>query len=423
MEEADFGVWAYVRTHAHTPYLDPSCAITCNRFHFKVIIRLFRQVVIACLIPGMAIYKQAETILPAEAGKIHLVNKRKTRTFSIKKVATIRQVAEMAGVSIATVSRVFAGSDLVSHELVERVQEAARTLNYQPNRIARNLRTQKTHTAAVVVSDIENPFFTSVIRGAERVLRNAGYTLLLANSDENEQIELEHLLNLRAEGVAGVILAPTHEDAKRYEQFLQAEMVIVAIDRCPRNLKIDRVTVNNIEGAQTAVRHLVEQGHTKIGFINGLPKISTAYERLQGFEQAMKVHDLPVNPQWVQQGNFRREQGFKAMMNILSLEDHPTAVISANNLMTLGALQAIYECKLRIPADIAIVGFDDMPWANSLNPPLTTIAQPTPELGAVAAQLMLDRISDPPRPYRHVILETQLIVRESTGVHSVLEKN
>jgi DNA-binding LacI/PurR family transcriptional regulator len=355
--------------------------------------------------------------------QVKMVNKRKTRILSIQKVATIRQVAEMAGVSIATVSRVFAGSDLVSRELVERVQAAAHSVNYQPNRIARNLRTQKTHTAAVVVSDIENPFFTSVIRGAERVLRNAGYTLLLTNSDEDEQLELEHLLNLRAEGVAGVILAPTHEDPKRYEQFLQAGLVIVAIDRCPMNLKIDRVTVNNIEGAQTAVRHLIDQGHTKIGFVTGLPKISTAFERLLGFEQAMKIHNLPVNPQWVQQGNFRRENGFKAMMDILKLEDRPTAVISANNLMTLGALQAIYECKLHIPADIAIVGFDDMAWASSLNPPLTTIAQPTHELGSVAAQLLLDRINDPQRPFRHVILDTQLIVRESSGVHYVLEKN
>jgi LacI family transcriptional regulator len=352
-----------------------------------------------------------------------MVNKRKAHILSIKKVATIRQVAEMAGVSIATVSRVFADSDLVSHDLAERVQDAARALNYQPNRIARNLRTQKTHTAAVVVSDIENPFFTSVIRGAERVLRNAGYTLLLTNSDEDEQIELEYVLNLRAEGVAGVILAPTHEDSKRYEQFLETGLVIVAIDRCPRNLKLDRVTVNNIEGAHTAVRHLVDQGHTKIGFITGLPKISTAYERQQGFEQGMQANDLPVNPLWIQQGNFRRENGFQAMMNILRLEDRPTAVITANNLMTLGALQAIYECKLHIPADMAIVGFDDMAWATSLNPPLTTIAQPTLELGMVAAQLLLDRINDPQRPFRHVILDTQLIVRESSGLHCVLEKN
>ena len=355
--------------------------------------------------------------------QVNMVIKRKTRPLSIKKAATIRQVAEMAGVSIATVSRVFAESDLVSHELVERVQDASRSLSYQPNRIARNLRTQKTHTAAVAVSDIENPFFTSVIRGVERVLRDAGYTLLLTNSDEDEQIELAHLLNLRAEGVAGVILAPTYEDAQRYEQLQQAGLVIIAIDRCPKNLKIDRVTVNNVEGAQTAVRHLVDQGHTKIGFITGLPNISTAYERLQGFELAMKAHNLPVNPQWLQEGDFRRENGFQAMSAILKLEDRPTAVISGNNLMTLGALQAIYEWKLRIPDDMAIVGFDDMAWASSLNPPLTTIAQPTRELGAIAAQLLLDRINDPQRPFRHVILDTQLIVRESSGVHYAMEKS
>ncbi len=352
-----------------------------------------------------------------------MMNKPNPHSLPIKKAATIRQVAEMAGVSIATVSRVFAESDLVSRELAERVQDAARSLNYQPNRIARDLRRQKTHTVALVVSDIENPFFTSVVRGAEHILRNAGYTLLLTNSDENSEIELEYVLNLRAEGVAGVILAPTHEDSRHYEQFLDAGLVIVAIDRCPRNLKSDRVTVNNVEGAYNAARHLIEQGHTKIGFINGLPKISTAYERLLGFEQAMKSYNLPVNPHWIQPGNFRRENSFQAMMSILKLDDRPTAVISANNLMTLGALQAIYECKLRIPADMAIVGFDDMEWAASLNPPLTTIAQPTRELGMVAAQLLLDRINDPQRPFRHVILDTQLIVRESSGVHSVLERN
>ena len=141
-----------------------------------------------------------------------------------------------------------------------------------------------------------------------------------------------------------------------------------------------------------------------------------------GFEQAMKANNLPVNPQWIQQGDFRREAGLRAMTAILALEDRPTAVISGNNLMTLGALQAIYECKLRIPADIAVVGFDDMAWANSLNPPLTTIAQPTHELGMVAAQLLLDRINDSQRPCRHVILDTQLIVRESSGAHVILEK-
>jgi LacI family transcriptional regulator len=336
----------------------------------------------------------------------------------VKKIATIRQVAEQAGVSIATVSRVFAGGNMVSDELAARVLSVARALHYQPNRIARNLRTQKTHTAALVLSDIENPFFTSIVRGVEQVLRNAGYTLLLTDSDEDEKMELEHLLNLRAESVAGIILAPTHKSEKRYEDLLQSGMVLVAIDRVPCNLKIDRVTVNNLDGARAAVRHLVEQGHTDIGFIGGLVDISTAAERLSGYEQEMKAQNLTVHPGWVLPGDFRREGGVRAMTRLIQLEDRPTAVICANNLMTLGALQAIYDHHLCIPGDIAVIGFDDMPWADSLNPPLSVVAQPTLDLGKVAAHLLLDRINDRQAAYRHVILDTHLIVRASSGPHN-----
>jgi LacI family transcriptional regulator len=346
---------------------------------------------------------------------------RNSRLSPIQKTVTIRQVAEQAGVSVATVSRVFAGTDHVSNELTERVQKVAQSLNYQPNRIARNLRTQKTKTAALVITDIENPFFTSVVRGAEQVFRDAGFTLLLTNTDEDEEIETQHLLNLRAEGVAGIILAPTSKEVSLYEQYNHAGMIIVAIDRFPKKFQFDRVTVNNAGGVQSAVNHLVEQGHSRIGYIGGITKISTAAERYTGFVRGMEDHQLLIRADWVRQGNFKRDGGFIAMKTILSTGDHPTAVISANNLMTLGALQAIYELGLKIPADIAIVGFDDMAWANSLNPPLTAIAQPTHEMGQVAAQLLLSRISDPTRAYRHVILDTHLILRESSGKHAAHE--
>lgn len=331
-----------------------------------------------------------------------------------KKSVTIRQVAELAGVSVATVSRALAGSDLVSSELSERVNNAVRTLNYKPNLIARSFRTQKTRIVGLVISDIENPFFTSVVRGIEKVLRDAGYSLLLTDSNEDEKIEWEHLMNLRAEGVAGVILTPSAKDSKKYEEYIESGMTLVAIDRVPRNLKADRVTVNNIDGVYTAVNHLMEQGHKKIGFITGLPNISTAYERQMGYERAMKAYGLTIQPDWIQQGNFRRDGGFQAMMNILKLKDRPTAVISGNNLMTLGALAAIYDCKIKVPTEMAVVGYDDMVWADALNPPLSVIAQPTLELGRVAAQLLLDRIQDPQRSFRHIMLDTQLIVRASS---------
>lgn len=338
------------------------------------------------------------------------------------KPVTIRQVAELAGVSVATVSRALSGSNLVSSELVERVNNAARELNYKPNLIARSFRTQQTRMIGLVISDIENPFFPSVVRGVESVIRNSNYSLLLMNSDEDEKLEWENLRSLRAEGVAGLILAPTARDSKKYEELLESGVKLVMIDRIPGNLKIDRVTVNNFEGVRTAVDHLYTQGHKKIGFISGLSRISTAYERQLGYEQGMQFHGLPVEPGWVQQGNFRREGGYHAMMNLLQLDNRPTAVIAANNLMTLGALQAIYEAGIQVPSEMAVVGFDDMPWASSLNPPLTAIAQPGQEMGRIAAQLLLERIADHNRPYRHTMLETQLIVRASSGPHKMQER-
>ncbi len=341
----------------------------------------------------------------------------RSRSSLTRQVITIHQVAQLAGVSTATVSRVLSGSGRVRPELAERVRAAVQELEYQPNRVARDLRMQKTRTIALVVSDIDNPFFTSVVGGAEQVLRAAGYTLILANSDEDEQIEWEHLAELRAEGVAGVILAPTGKDSRKYDQLNESGLLLAAIDRIPHNFRLDRVTVDNVSGIMSAVDHLVEVGHAQIGFIGGLERVSTAQERQRGFEAAMRSHGLEIHPEWMQPGNFRQQGGYQAMKNILSLPERPTAVISANNLMTLGALQAIYEPGLVIPADMAIVGFDDMDWSCALNPPLTAVAQPVRELGADAAELLLNRLANPQAPPRHVILETRLVVRQSSGPH------
>jgi DNA-binding LacI/PurR family transcriptional regulator len=255
-----------------------------------------------------------------------------------------------------------------------------------------------------------------VVRGVEKALREANYSLLLTNSDEDAQIEWEHLQHLHAQGVAGIILSPTASDSKKYAAYLERGVNMVALDRMPGNIKMDRVTVNNADGVYAAVQHLAEQGHRQIAFIAGLPNASTASERLAGYERAMRDFGFSTQPEWIRQGNFRREGGFQAMKALLQMTSRPSAVISANNLMTLGALQAIYECGARVPSDIAVVGYDDMAWASSLNPPLTVIAQPTQELGRVAAQLLLDRIRDPKLPFRHIMLDTHLIVRASSGI-------
>jgi LacI family transcriptional regulator, galactose operon repressor len=318
-------------------------------------------------------------------------------------------------VSIATVSRVFAAPDRVSHTLRQRVLQAAQALGYQPSRVARTLRVGTSLTIGVVIPDLQNPFFTGVVRGIERVLLEAGYMLLLGNSDEIPKREARILATLRAEGVAGIVFVPIGNTSRVYHRLGASPCPIVAVDRLPAGLHIDLVTVNNIEASQQAVSHLLARGHRHVALISGPLSHSTARERQQGYELALARAGIRLRPELIQQGDFRELGGYDSMRALLALPAPPDAVFVANNLMTLGALRALHEAGRRIPDDVALVGFDDMPWATSLNPPLTAVAQPAHEMGATAAELLLARIADPQRPLRHVVLDTRLVVRASCG--------
>jgi DNA-binding LacI/PurR family transcriptional regulator len=332
-----------------------------------------------------------------------------------RKAPTIRDVAEAADVSTATVSRVLAGADLVTDELRERVFEASRRLRYTPNRVARNLRRRTTRMIGVVVPDIENPFFTSIIGGVEEVLQAASYSLLLANYNESPAREYELLRTLGAEGAAGIIFTPSNAPDADYQGIVQAPAPMVAISRYPEGLNVDMVAVANCAGARAATDHLIRLGHKRIAFINGPIGISTAKERQAGYLEAFSAAGLEPQQDLILHGNFRQEGGYHAMQALLSLDTPPTAVFTANNLMTLGALQAIHERGLRIPGQIAVVGYDDLPWATSLQPPLTAVAQPAKDVGVTAARLLLDRLAEPERPTRRIILNTQLVIRASCG--------
>ncbi len=329
--------------------------------------------------------------------------------------ANIKEVANRAGVSTATVSRVFSGGAGVKPHLVERVREAARHFNYQPNRVARNLRIRQTRTIGLVIPDIENPFFTSVVCGIEEVLQAADYSLLLANSNENPKREHVNARTLQAEGAAGIIFTASGPDPAPYRAMAEAGLPLVAVSRVPDGLAIDTVTVANREGARNAVAHLISLGHRRIGIISGPAWISTARERYLGYQDAFAQAGLPAPQDLVQYADFRQRGGYAAMRALLDLAGPPTAVFTGSNLMTLGALQAIHEAGLPIPSGIAVVGFDDMPWALSLNPPLTAVAQPSYEAGVAAARLLLERLADPQRPVRRLVLETELKVRSSCG--------
>lgn len=286
-------------------------------------------------------------------------------------------------------------------------------LNYQPNRIARNLRTRTTSTVGVILSDIRNPFFTSVVRGIEDVLHKSGYTLFLCNSDEDPQKELIYLKTLREEGVAGIILATCQPDLSGYPRLLGSHLPVVAIDRYPRGLEIDSVVVTNTTGAKEAVQYLLELGHERIGFINGPKHNVNSVERQLGYEQAFETRGLKPDKKFIQYTDFKQEGGYLAMRKLLKLKKGPTAVFAVNNLLALGALQVINEHHLSIPSDISFVCFDDMLWTTAFQPPITAVAQPTYELGTLAAEFLIKRLQNPERPINKVALETKLILRNS----------
>lgn len=329
--------------------------------------------------------------------------------------STISEVAARAGVSTATVSRVIAGTARVSDSLRDLVFRAARELDYRPNRVARNLRVRATRTIGVVIPDILNPFFTSVVRGIEDVLHAEDYTLLLGNSDGQGERERLYLDTLRAEGVAGILFVPSNGQKDAYRSLARAGIPIVAIDRSPVGLDVDLVTVTNEEGAHSAVAHLLAVGWKRIALVGGPPHVNVAQERERGYERALREAGTAIDPELVRRADFREQGGYDAMRSLLSLPDRPSAVFVANNLMAMGALHAIGDAGLSIPRDIGIVSFDDVPWGRWLQPPLTVVDQPTYDLGASAARILLNRLREPDRPLRKVVLQTRLLVRASCG--------
>lgn len=331
------------------------------------------------------------------------------------KAATIKEVAARARVSTATVSRVMAGLNGAGNDVRERVLLVARELNYQPNRSAQTLRSRTRKIIGAIIPDLQNPFFTGIVQGVEEVLHEGGYDLFLANSDDIPDREEKEIRLLRAEDVSGLVLIPCNPNAAHYSNLGNDGMPVVAVDRAPGGIDVDLVKTANADGAMGAISHLLKFGYRKIGLINGPRHYDVAKERLEGYRKALGSIGIKSNKTWEQYGDFRVEGGYDAARRILESTSRPEALFVTNYLMTLGALQAIHKMKLRIPEDIAVVGFDDLPWAISLNPPLTAVAQPTRDLGRTAAQLLLERIENPYRPVRKVILQPTLKVRASCG--------
>lgn len=326
---------------------------------------------------------------------------------------TIRDVAAVAGVSAATVSRVLNGDLRVGQPLAERVHGAAERLGYRPNRQARSLRTRATTVLGLIIADIQNPFFTAIARGVEDAASARGFSVVLANADEDLEKERRYLEVAAAERMAGVVLAPATATRTHIDVLNERHIPLVTVDRRIRTAAVDSVTINNREVARVAVTHLAEQGCRRIAMITGREDVSTGQERLAGYQDALRAAGLPLDPESCEPGEFRVEGGRAAALRLMSRSPRPDGLFIANNLMTVGTLAALNELGLDYPDDVAVAGFDDIGWAG-LGPPLTLIEQPTYEIGRVATELLLRRIAGEEFDVRDVVLPASLRIRRSS---------
>lgn len=329
-------------------------------------------------------------------------------------MATIKEVAKEAGVSVATVSRALNRTDRVSPEVRERVVAAAESLSYRPNAVARSLRSQNTRTLGLVIPNIKNPFFTQMARTVEDAARERGYSLVFGNTDESPEREADYLNVLLEKRVDGIIVSPAWAATPQLEEMLEDGMPVVFLDRFVRGIEAPVVRADGRRAVDDLVEHLVGLGHEKLAIISGPAETVPGRERLDAFLGGAEKRNVPVDEEYVKVGNFRRESGLRAMRELLELDEPPTAVFAANNLMALGALQTLKRTGIRIPEEISFASFDDVSWFELVEPPITAIAQPVAELGAAAAG-MLPKLVEGGK-VESVILEAELVVRGSCGI-------
>jgi LacI family transcriptional regulator len=329
----------------------------------------------------------------------------------------LRDVARRAGVSAATTSRVLSGNGIVSEELRLRVLSAAEELNYVPDGVARSMSRRRTLTLGLVVSDVTNPFFTAVARGVEDTGQRHGYSVFLCNTDQEVEKERAYLLSLREKRVDGSLLALSGDDSSHVQKLIDAGMRFVLIDRAMPSLKLPSVLVDNQGGVQRAVDYLLDLGHTRIGVIAGLKTVTTTRERLDGYRAALDAAGVPIDPSLIVAADFTERGGYDAGVHLWTRRDRPTAVISLNNVMTTGLLLALRQWGVRIPEQLSVIGFDDLPYFQLLDHPLTVITQPMYEVGQLACEMLLQRLAGGGEPAgtepQAIRLPTELIVRES----------
>lgn len=329
---------------------------------------------------------------------------------------TVLDVAKRAGVAPITVSRVINNSGYISQSARERVQAAVKELGYVPNTLARGLRSKRTRTLALVVTDITNPYFTLMARGVEDVAGDADYTVVYCNTDESEAKEEKYANILAQRQVDGVLLVPSCGNVKTIKFLLTNNINVVTLDRRVSEMGIDSVRSNSEDGAYRLIQLLIGLGHKRIAVITGPKTVSTSVDRVVGYQQALMEAGLSEN-ELVYYGAFNQQSGYEITHQAMRHTPRPTAIFGTNNFITIGIIKALHDLNVGVPGDVSVVGFDDLPESMLVQPFLTVARQPAYEMGRTATELLLKRISgdlvDAPQ---EIILTAEIIERESISL-------
>ncbi|MBO1513588.1 LacI family DNA-binding transcriptional regulator [Metabacillus bambusae] len=323
-------------------------------------------------------------------------------------------VAKLANVSPATVSRVLSNPELVSKETRQKVLDVINEVNYKPHIVARQFRTKETKIILVVVPDITSAFFSKVLRGIEHVAVNNGYQVILGDTENDIEREKEYINLLLQKQADGMVLLTARLNKTKLEEISEHFPMVLACEYMD-GLNVPTVSIDNISSARKATEHLIKLGHTKIAHITGPINVILSRDRMRGYQQAMMSHDLDIDSAYIQEGDFSFESGYNQTLKLLALENPPTAVFAFNDEMAMGAIKAAKDSGLKAPEDLAVVGFDNVKMSSVIEPNLTTINQPKYEIGKKAMELLLKLINGESINKKKFVMKDELIIRESCG--------
>ena len=328
---------------------------------------------------------------------------------------TVHDVARRAGVAPITVSRVINNSGYISDATRKRVETVIKEIGYVPNTLARGLRSKRTNTLALIVTDITNPYFTLMARGVEDIAGDSNYTVIYCNTDESETKEEKYANILAQRQVDGVLLVPAGGNDRTIKFFESNGISVVVLDRRIPGVETDFVCSDSVDGAKLLVKLLIRLGHKRIAIITGTKSVSTSVDRVTGYKQALGEAGLSEN-ELVYYGEFNLQSGYEITRQVMTQLPKPTAIFGANNFILIGIIKALHDLKFNVPEDVSVVGFDDLPESMLVTPFLTVATQPAYEIGRLATELLLNRISgDLSKKCQELILHTEIIERKSTG--------